>query len=145
MRYKRPVRERIREWMLPAAERRAARLEREAEARMRRERDWYCERTRQRLHVEAEGRSAPRSRSERAAAPPMPGPRVAAFGDTLRHGGERPAARVQLRILELLPCAAAWRPARRASRGGRKARRSSGVGVARDVDEHAAAALLLAP
>jgi hypothetical protein len=56
MRYKRPVRERVREWMLPAPERRAARLEREAEARMRRERDWYCERTRQRLHIEAEAK-----------------------------------------------------------------------------------------
>jgi hypothetical protein len=54
MRYKRPVRERVREWMLPAPERRAARLEREAEARMRLERDWHCERYRQRLHDEAE-------------------------------------------------------------------------------------------
>ena len=44
----------LREWLLPPAERRAARLEREAEERMRRERDWYCERSRQRLHDEAE-------------------------------------------------------------------------------------------
>jgi hypothetical protein len=43
-----------REWLLPRDERRAARLEREAEERMRRERDWYCERSRQRLHDEAE-------------------------------------------------------------------------------------------
>ena len=54
MRYKRAMRERVREWTLPAAERRAARLEREAEERMRRERDWHCERSRQLLHVEAE-------------------------------------------------------------------------------------------
>jgi len=54
MRHKRPLRERVREWMLPAPERRAAKLERESEARMRRERDWYCERTRQRLRDEAE-------------------------------------------------------------------------------------------
>ena len=54
MRYKRVMRERVREWMLPAPERRAARLEREAEERMRRERDWHCERSRQLLHVEAE-------------------------------------------------------------------------------------------
>ena len=40
--------------MLPPDERRAARLEREAEERMRRERDWYCERSRQRLRDEAE-------------------------------------------------------------------------------------------
>ena len=52
MRYKH--RARLREWLLPAAERRAARLEREAEERIRRERDWYCERSRQRLHDEAE-------------------------------------------------------------------------------------------
>jgi hypothetical protein len=43
-----------REWLLPRAERRAARMEREAEERMRRERDWYCERSRQLLHAEAE-------------------------------------------------------------------------------------------
>ena len=43
-----------REWLLPAAERRAAQLEREAEERMRRERDWYCERSRQLLLVEIE-------------------------------------------------------------------------------------------
>ena len=54
MRYKRPLRERLRELALPAPERRAARLEREAEERLRRERDWHCERTRQRLHDEAE-------------------------------------------------------------------------------------------
>jgi len=54
MRHKLGVRERVREWMLPAPERRAARLEREAEARLRSERDWYCERSRQRLHDEAE-------------------------------------------------------------------------------------------
>ena len=54
MRHKRAVRERVREWMLPRPERTAARLEREAEARIRRERDWYCERSRQRLHDEAE-------------------------------------------------------------------------------------------
>lgn len=42
------------EWLLPRAERRAARLERAAEERMRRERDWYCERSRQRLRAEAE-------------------------------------------------------------------------------------------
>jgi hypothetical protein len=46
----------LREWLLPAPERRAARLEREAEERMRRERDWYCERSRQRLRDEAERR-----------------------------------------------------------------------------------------
>jgi hypothetical protein len=40
--------------MLPAPERRAARLEREAEERMRLERDWHCERSRQLLHTEAE-------------------------------------------------------------------------------------------
>ena len=44
----------MRELALPAPERRAARLEREAEERLRRERDWYCERSRQRLHDEAE-------------------------------------------------------------------------------------------
>lgn len=54
MRPKRALRERVREWMLPRPERRAARLEREAEATMRRERDWYCERTRQRIRDEAE-------------------------------------------------------------------------------------------
>jgi hypothetical protein len=54
MRHKR--RPHPREWLLPAAERRAARLEREAEERIRRERDWHCERTRQLLHVEAERR-----------------------------------------------------------------------------------------
>jgi hypothetical protein len=43
-----------REWLLPAAERRAARLGREAEERVRRERDWYCERSRQLLRAEAE-------------------------------------------------------------------------------------------
>jgi hypothetical protein len=40
--------------MLPAPERRAARLEREADERMRRERDWHCERSRQLLRAEAE-------------------------------------------------------------------------------------------
>ena len=40
--------------MLPRPERQAARLEREAEARIRRERDWHCERSRQLLHDEAE-------------------------------------------------------------------------------------------
>jgi hypothetical protein len=54
MRYKRPLRERVREWTLPAPERRAARLERETMARLRRERDWHCERSRQRLRDEAE-------------------------------------------------------------------------------------------
>jgi hypothetical protein len=54
MRHKRAVRDRVREWMLPPDERRAARLERQAEERVRRERDWYCERSRQRLHDEAE-------------------------------------------------------------------------------------------
>jgi len=54
MRPKRVVRERLREWMLPAPERRAARLERQTLERMRRERDWHCERSRQRLHDEAE-------------------------------------------------------------------------------------------
>ena len=54
MRHKLVVRDRVREWMLPAGERRAARLERQAEERIRRERDWYCERSRQRLHDEAE-------------------------------------------------------------------------------------------
>jgi len=43
-----------REWLLPAGERRAARLEREAEERIRRERDWHCERSRQLLLVEIE-------------------------------------------------------------------------------------------
>jgi hypothetical protein len=46
----------FREWLLPRAERRAARLEREAEERIRRERDWYCERSRQLLRAEAERR-----------------------------------------------------------------------------------------
>jgi hypothetical protein len=46
----------LRELLLPPDERRAARLEREAEERMRRERDWYCERSRQRLHDDAERR-----------------------------------------------------------------------------------------
>jgi hypothetical protein len=46
----------LREWLLPPAERRAARLEREAEDRIRRERDWYCERSRQLLRDEAERR-----------------------------------------------------------------------------------------
>jgi hypothetical protein len=54
MRYKR--RAQLREWLLPPDERRAARLEREAEERIRRERDWYCERSRQRLRDEAERR-----------------------------------------------------------------------------------------
>jgi hypothetical protein len=54
MRHKRSVRERVGEWRLPPAERRAAKLERLAEERMRSERDWYCERSRQRLHDEAE-------------------------------------------------------------------------------------------
>jgi hypothetical protein len=52
MRHKR--RAQLREWLLPRDERRAARLEREAEERIRRERDWYCERSRQLLHTEAE-------------------------------------------------------------------------------------------
>ena len=52
MRHKR--RPHPREWLLPRAERRAARMEREAEERMRRERDWYCERSRQLLRAEAE-------------------------------------------------------------------------------------------
>jgi hypothetical protein len=52
MRYKH--RPRLREWLLPADERRAARQEREAEDRIRRERDWYCERSRQLLRAEAE-------------------------------------------------------------------------------------------
>ena len=52
MRHKR--RTHLREWLLPPAERRAARLEREAEERIRRERDWYCERSRQLLRAEAE-------------------------------------------------------------------------------------------
>ena len=54
MRHKVPVRDRVRVWLLPAPERRAARLEWEAEERVRRERDWFCERSRQRLHAEAE-------------------------------------------------------------------------------------------
>jgi hypothetical protein len=54
MRHKR--RAPLREWLLPRAERRAARLEREAEDRIRRERDWYCERSRQLLRAEAERR-----------------------------------------------------------------------------------------
>jgi hypothetical protein len=52
MRYKH--RPHPREWLLPRPERRAARLEREAEDRMRRERDWHCERSRQLLRAEAE-------------------------------------------------------------------------------------------
>jgi hypothetical protein len=56
MRYKRALRERLREWTLPRPERRAARLEREAEARIRLERDWHCERSRQRLRDQAEAR-----------------------------------------------------------------------------------------
>jgi hypothetical protein len=54
MRYKRHAH--LREWLLSPAERRAARLEREAEERIRRERDWYCERSRQLLRDEAERR-----------------------------------------------------------------------------------------
>ena len=54
MRHKHHVRERVREWMLPGPERRAARMERKVEEQLRRERDWYCERSRQRLHDEAE-------------------------------------------------------------------------------------------
>ena len=54
MRHKRSVRERVGELLLPPAERRAAKLERMVEERMRRERDWYCERSRQRLRDEAE-------------------------------------------------------------------------------------------
>jgi hypothetical protein len=54
MRHKLAVRDRVRELMLPAGERRAAQLERQAEAAIRRERDWYCERSRQRLRDEAE-------------------------------------------------------------------------------------------
>ena len=46
----------LREWLRPRAERRAARLEREAEEHIRRERDWYCERSRQLLRAEAERR-----------------------------------------------------------------------------------------
>jgi len=45
-----------REWLLPAPERRAARLERETLERMRSERDWYCERSRQLMLAEAERR-----------------------------------------------------------------------------------------
>jgi hypothetical protein len=56
MRHKRRIHPR--EWLLPRDERRAARLEREALEQMRRERDWYCERTRQRLHDEAERRKS---------------------------------------------------------------------------------------
>ena len=52
MRHKRRIHPR--EWLLPAPERRAARLERAAEERIRRERDWYCERTRQQVRAEAE-------------------------------------------------------------------------------------------
>ena len=52
MRYK--ARAPLREWLLPPAERRAARLGREAEDRVRRERDWYCERSRQLVRAEAE-------------------------------------------------------------------------------------------
>jgi hypothetical protein len=52
MRHKRRLHPR--EWLLPRPERRAARLERETEERMRRERDWYCERSRQQAHAEAE-------------------------------------------------------------------------------------------
>jgi hypothetical protein len=54
MRHKRSMRERVSEWMLPPAERRAAKMERIVLERMRRERDWYCERSRQRLHDEVE-------------------------------------------------------------------------------------------
>ena len=48
-----------REWLLSRAERRAARLGREAEERVRREGDWYCERSRQLAHAEAERRRYP--------------------------------------------------------------------------------------
>jgi hypothetical protein len=44
----------MREWTLPAPERRAAKLARATEERMRRERDWYCERSRQLARMEAE-------------------------------------------------------------------------------------------
>jgi hypothetical protein len=54
MRHKRHVHPR--EWLLSRDERRAARLEREAEERLRSERDWYCERSRQLMRVEAERR-----------------------------------------------------------------------------------------
>ena len=54
MRHKRRIH--MREWLLPRDERRAARLEREAEERVRRERDWHCERSRQLLRAEAERR-----------------------------------------------------------------------------------------
>jgi hypothetical protein len=54
MRHKRRLHPR--EWLLPAPERRAARLERESEERIRRERDWYCERSRQLARTEAERR-----------------------------------------------------------------------------------------
>jgi hypothetical protein len=56
MRHKRRIHPR--EWLLPRAERRAARLEREALERMRRERDWYCERSRQLAAIEAERRKS---------------------------------------------------------------------------------------
>jgi hypothetical protein len=54
VRYKRRIHPR--EWPLSRAERRAARLERAAEEQIRRERDWYCERSRQLARVEAEAR-----------------------------------------------------------------------------------------
>ena len=54
MRHKGARGERVKEWMLPPAERRAARLGREAEEQIRRERDWHCERSRQLAHVAAE-------------------------------------------------------------------------------------------
>jgi hypothetical protein len=56
MRHMRHFGDRLRELRLPAPERRAARLERQVEAQIRRERDWYCERSRQRLRDEAERR-----------------------------------------------------------------------------------------
>jgi hypothetical protein len=56
MRHKQRVH--FREWLLPRPERRAARMEREALERMRRERDWYCERSRQLLAIEAERRKS---------------------------------------------------------------------------------------
>jgi len=52
MRHKRRIHPR--EWLLPRPERRAARLERDAEERIRRERDWFCERSRQQVRAEAE-------------------------------------------------------------------------------------------
>jgi hypothetical protein len=55
MRYKRR-RIHPREWLLPAPERRAARMERAVEEQFRRERDWYCERSRQLARIEAERR-----------------------------------------------------------------------------------------